>query len=258
MATTQKMYLGDDEIGITRFGEDGNIINGAFTFTLPIDYLVVAGGGGGGDGFDSGRDAGGGGAGRFVSSSITLEGVPSLSVVVGNGGAVDSNGSDSSLIGGGLTIRMKGGGAGGRDDVDSGDGQDGGSGGGGCQEFLGGSYQGGTATNSPLTSDLAGIGTNGGNGATGAGAGGGVSTQWLDGVTYATGGTAQGGVQTTAGSGGRGGGALLSDPQATAGLKGIVKIRYAGNQKATGGTITQSGGYTYHSFTSNGTFTVTG
>jgi hypothetical protein len=33
-----------------------------------------------------------------------------------------------------------------------------------------------------------------------------------------------------------------------------VIIRYLGIQKATGGTITQSGGYTIHTFTSSGTF----
>jgi hypothetical protein len=36
-----------------------------------------------------------------------------------------------------------------------------------------------------------------------------------------------------------------------------VIIRYAGTtQKATGGTVTTSGGYTYHTFTSSGDFTV--
>jgi hypothetical protein len=35
-----------------------------------------------------------------------------------------------------------------------------------------------------------------------------------------------------------------------------VIIRYAGGQAATGGTVTSSGGYTIHTFTSNGTFTI--
>jgi hypothetical protein len=34
-----------------------------------------------------------------------------------------------------------------------------------------------------------------------------------------------------------------------------VIVRYAGTPKASGGTITQSGGYTYHTFTTSGTFT---
>jgi len=48
MSTTQKMYLGSDEIGITKFGKDGNTIRGAFPAKFDVDYLVVAGGGGGG------------------------------------------------------------------------------------------------------------------------------------------------------------------------------------------------------------------
>jgi hypothetical protein len=34
-----------------------------------------------------------------------------------------------------------------------------------------------------------------------------------------------------------------------------VIIRYLGNQRGSGGTVTQSGGYTIHTFTSSGTFT---
>jgi hypothetical protein len=34
-----------------------------------------------------------------------------------------------------------------------------------------------------------------------------------------------------------------------------VVIRYFGAQRATGGTVTSSGGFTIHTFTSSGTFT---
>jgi hypothetical protein len=40
-----------------------------------------------------------------------------------------------------------------------------------------------------------------------------------------------------------------------AGSSGIVILRYPGAQKGTGGTVTSAGGYTYHTFTSSGTFT---
>jgi hypothetical protein len=41
-----------------------------------------------------------------------------------------------------------------------------------------------------------------------------------------------------------------------AGGSGYVMIRYSGSQAATGGdSITEDGGYTYHEFTSSGTFT---
>ena len=44
-----------------------------------------------------------------------------------------------------------------------------------------------------------------------------------------------------------------------AGTQGVFIIRYLGTvAKATGGTITTSGGYTIHTFTSAGTFTYTG
>jgi hypothetical protein len=35
----------------------------------------------------------------------------------------------------------------------------------------------------------------------------------------------------------------------------VVIVRYVGPQRGTGGTITSSGGYTIHRFTSSGTFT---
>jgi hypothetical protein len=34
-----------------------------------------------------------------------------------------------------------------------------------------------------------------------------------------------------------------------------VIVRYLGGQRASGGTVTALGGYTYHTFTSSGTFT---
>jgi hypothetical protein len=35
----------------------------------------------------------------------------------------------------------------------------------------------------------------------------------------------------------------------------LVIIRYSGAQKGSGGTIVTTGGYTYHTFTSSGTYT---
>jgi hypothetical protein len=39
-----------------------------------------------------------------------------------------------------------------------------------------------------------------------------------------------------------------------AGGSGIVIIRYAGSQRGSGGTVVTTGGYTYHTFTSSGTY----
>ena len=91
----------------------------------------------------------------------------------------------------------------------------------------------------------------------------GVSTYYAGG-----GGGASDGIQ---GLGGLGGGGSAGNPGVagapnTGGMangvggvggSGIVIIRYkTGSMTATGGTITTSGDYTIHTFTSNGTFTV--
>ena len=39
------------------------------------------------------------------------------------------------------------------------------------------------------------------------------------------------------------------------GGSGIIIIRYAGSTRGSGGTITSSGGYTYHTFLASGSYT---
>tara|TARA_R110000868_G_scaffold10560_2_gene51420 strand:+ start:1054 stop:2208 length:1155 start_codon:yes stop_codon:yes gene_type:complete len=137
-----------------------------------------------------------------------------------------------------------------------------------------------------------GAGAVGANGTSTKGGNGGAGSAWLDGTTYAGGGggsatrynsnTSQG-----AGSGGSGGGgngsfnyispASFNNPQNggantggggggssgqsisgrvnASGGSGIVIIRYSGNQVGSGGTVSSAGGYTYHTFTSSGTYT---
>ena len=60
-------------------------------------------------------------------------------------------------------------------------------------------------------------------------------------------------TQGTDGTGGGGGGGTTYEESETGrrGGSGVVVIRYLGTPKATGGTITQSGGYTYHRFLSS-------
>ena len=98
-------------------------------------------------------------------------------------------------------------------------------GGGAC-----GTYQGASAG--------AGGAGGGGAGAYGNGATGGAGNFYGGG-----GGAGSGGFSWTHGPGG-------------AGYQGIVIIRYFGGQRATGGSITFVGGYTIHTFTSSGTFTI--
>ena len=56
------------------------------------------------------------------------------------------------------------------------------------------------------------------------------------------------GIAGTANTGGGGGGASGS------GGSGVVIISYLGSQRGTGGTVTSSGGYTIHTFTSSSTY----
>jgi hypothetical protein len=62
------------------------------------------------------------------------------------------------------------------------------------------------------------------------------------------------GVSGTNGLGGGGGGGGTSNGLGGAGGSGVVIIRYAGAQQATGGTVTTSSGFTIHTFTSSGAF----
>ena len=68
------------------------------------------------------------------------------------------------------------------------------------------------------------------------------------------------GQDATAYTGSGGGGGAGSSytgitSKAGSGAGGIILIRYAGSQRGSGGTVYTSGGYTYHKFTSSGTFT---
>jgi hypothetical protein len=57
-----------------------------------------------------------------------------------------------------------------------------------------------------------------------------------------------------ANTGGGGGGGSQSSSGLSGG-SGVVIVRYLGSQRATGGTVTSSGGFTIHTFTTSGTFT---
>jgi len=254
--------------------------------SVSADYLVVAGGGGGGAGTSGVIEGGGGGAGGFrTGSGLTLNKNSSYSVTVGSGGASNTNGSDSVLS----TITSTGGGAGGRNGTTSG--STGGSGGGAGGVTVSGA-NGNTPSTSPSQGNNGGAGVgvsvfaSGGGGGAGAvggtavsapGAGGAGTASSISGssITYAGGG---GGTQggTTSGAGGAGGGGAgatsgagnagtanlgggggagssVGSGAGGAGGSGIVIISYAGTPQFTGGTITQSGGNTIHTFTSSGT-----
>jgi hypothetical protein len=262
-----------------------------------LNYLVIAGGGSGGSAkWATNFGSGGGGAGGYLSGSATLSNLLTFTVIVGAGGPTGSiydqigfNGSDSVFDSSFLSVVSTAGGGGGRNG-----GSGGGSladlpylpiG-------LGIPGQGFNGANGPSNGECGGGGGAGQAGATGATtAKGGDGLTWLDGVTRAGGGggtrslsSAGGALSGPGGAGGGGRGAntdVNPDVLATAGTvntgsgggvgwpslgeyeiggaggSGIIKVRYAGTPRATGGTITQSGGFTYHEFTSSGTLTFT-
>lgn len=178
------------------------------------DILIVAGGGGGAEASLNNDDAaGGGGAGgyRALASQTISEG--SYTVTVGAGGAVDTNGSDTSL---GALGTVVGGGRGGPffsqgifGGSGGGAGADGGSGGGSTADGNNGGAGGDNASGGG-----GGAGAAGTSGTSQAGDGG-DGSQWLDGNYYAGGGGGGGGKSgygfATGGLGGGGRGAYTID-----------------------------------------------
>lgn len=251
-----------------------------------VDYLVVAGGGSGGW-----QIGGGGGAGGYLAGSSTVIGLNNYFITVGAGGAGSTgssggaNGSNSVFS----SFTAIGGGKGGNNATD----QASGGSGGGCGEgqspgsgTAGQGNAGGVAYDSSSfgSGGGGGAGSSGGNGTSSVGGNGGPGLNWqslgtyyagggaggLYGGTGGTGGTGGGGnagasagasgSAGTANTGGGGGGGCFNPSGSVsgsggAGGSGIVIIRYAGSQRGTGGTVTSSGGYTYHTFTTSGTFT---
>lgn len=242
-----------------------NIFTSNGTFTPPIsltaDILVVAGGGGGGT---DGALGGGGGAGGVVySASQSLASGVSYTCTVGSGGvggvwngALSTQGSNSSVTGGSLSLTAAvGGGRGGGTSTSgtggsSGAGGSGGSGGGGMGYWTpngGGSptsgqgYGGGSGATNPNfgTGGGGGAGVAGTNGSGGNGGAGGVGTS-----TYSSWGAATGYGQNVLGTyyfAGGGGGAGTGSSAAGgyggggAGLYGSVPANAVSNTGGGGG-----------------------
>ena len=241
---------------------------------LDVDYLLVGGGAIGENSNQTDYCGYGGGAGGFNSSHTSIAFAATYSVIIGAGGTnVAPDGGSSSFAGdyagGGIgnnvgypqapgsspqTITCgispligiyKQGGDGssttgslpfctGTPPDRSGKGGDGGS---GSLWYDGNYYSGGGGGGTFSFVGNAGVGGLGGGGT------GGYNTGLAATGSKNTGGGGGGGSQFGSGIGGDGG-------------SGIVKIRYYGSgSKATGGTITYSDGYTYHSFTASATFT---
>lgn len=259
--------------------------------------IVGAGGGGGYASTDGDGDgAGGGGGGGAVKQGSQNLGTDTFPVVVGPTTAVYTTGANSSFngitaIGGGRGGRpnenggdgASGGGAGrgyyegdigtaahyggnGIDGYQGGrdfwDGDNYGGGGGGGATEVGGDaidnqapeYRAGGHGGEGVTSSISGTSR-----VYGSGGGGGASNGPGTGGTNAGSGTAAAkNAPANYGGGGGGGGAAAGGDAGGTGGSGVVILRYlTGKAQATGGTMTTSGAYTIHTFTSNGNFVLT-
>ena len=220
------------------------------------NYVAVAGAGGGGSSSSGSWHGGGGGAGGVKPGTFQFVHGTAYAITIGNGGASNTAGQNTVITGVDTAV---GGGKGGSNSV----GGNGGSGGGGSTN----GQAGGAATagqgNAGGTAQAASAAAGGGGGAGTAG-GTNVAGQGLSfaiGATLVTvgaggqpGNAGSGAGAANTGNGGDGGNASGTNP-GYAGGSGKVVIWYRGAQRGTGGTITSSGGYTIHTFTSNGTFT---
>lgn len=262
---------------------------------VQVLLIAGGGSGGNGASNGSNCSGGGGAGGVLFNSTVNVSGGTGYGITIGGGGSSygassSQDGYDGSATQGfGLTA--VGGGRGGG--AQAGNGGNGGSGGGagegmtpgsgtsgqgfdgGSNNFGGGGGAGGVggswnvnsnANGGPATSAYstwsAATGTGVGGqyaGGGGGGSGGGGQSTLNGGGGGATNGATSGNdtssatANTGSGSGAAGTGGA---PNTTgAGGSGLCIVRYAGSQAGSGGSVATTGGFTYHTFTSNGTFT---
>jgi len=230
--TSVTVTVGAGGAGITgNVNQTGN--NGTASSIATINTTSV-GGGGGAKGAGSSSDGNDGGSGGGAS----VTGTPGSGTSgQGNDGG---DGTSSSPYGGG------GGGGAGSVGGDA-DGTRAGAGGSGTSAYSAWA----TATSTGASGLYA-----------GGGGGSGYQTAGTQGLAGSGGGgqggsdadVAAAGTANTGGGGGGGGGRAGTYPSA-AGGSGIVMIRYAGSQAATGGSVVTTDGFTYHTFITSGTFT---
>ena len=223
------------------------LISGAYSVTVGAGGSNITGGNN--SVFSSITSTGGGTSGYRTNVAPTAGGC-------GGGGAGDAD--TGAAITGAAGTAAQG--------FDGGNGHDAGS-------FYGGGGGGGAGANG--VSSAVGDGFKGGAGGAGlnsnidgtitqrSGGGGAGSDSVSQGGVGGAGGGGNGCVSGTAGNpgtantgGGGGGGQGGSAGAGAAGGSGVVIIRYLGSQAATGGNVTNSGGYKIHTFTGSGTFTV--
>jgi hypothetical protein len=241
-----------------------------------LEILGVGGGGGGGlENAAYGSGGGGGGGGQVASWTTSYSSGQTYTVTIGAGGVgssytggvvyQSSNGNASTIVIDSTTYTAFGGNRGldATSNSNAGTGGSGlsnsGAGGrGGIKSISSNPISGGTGSTYgwlDITSD--GVLNSGMRYV--AGGGGGGNYQGQPGSGAAAGGLGGGGTSNTSGTintgggGGGGNGTSWYAPSGGSGGSGLVILRYAGAQVATGGDVFTSGGYTYHRFRSSGT-----
>jgi hypothetical protein len=256
---------------LTKLATNTWVLDTSGPFSIAAEYLVVGGGGGGGGNSSGGWQGGGGGAGGYrTGTTVLLD--QSYPIIIGAGGAggtsaaSGSSGSNSSFN----SIIGTGGGYGGGAISNGGgaDGGSGGSGGGGAGKIGVSTGGAGNAGSFSPVEGYAGAGNSGstnnpgcGGGSSSAATAGAPSTAGAgtsnsisgSAVTYGVGGGISTGTAGTANRGNGGAGGSGASGNGGAGGTGEVTVKYLGEARFTGGTITSSGGYTIHTFTSSGT-----
>jgi hypothetical protein len=249
-------------------GGAGGLLLSTAGITVGSSYAIIVGAGGSGGSSRSNVDGGGlpGTNGGFSKIFDTIcigggqgQGEENSTSAASTGGSGGGRGGDSATNGGlgtvgqgnlgGDSAGRSGGGGGGANTAGGNaiNGVSGGVGGNGITWFDGNVYAcGGGGGGGAASTGTAAGGSSNVNGGLG-------SRSTGDASNNAGNGYAQPGAANT-GTGGGGAGAGYAQGGQNGG-SGIVLIRYAGAQRGTGGTITSSGGYTYHRFTTSGTFT---
>jgi len=221
-----------------------------------VEYLIVGGGGGGGA-LSAGN--GGGNGGEVKSGSFNTYPSESYSIFVGDGGPgsrlsvsepTGSNGTGSYISGSNVTVPtyyIANGGNGGTSTVGSGNNGTGSNGQNGNLWADGKWYGGGGAITAPAVS----------YGGKGGGANGDYPYNLTSFDAYGNSIFPSQVPNTNTGGGASGYKSPVGPSGCASGSKGIVALRYLGAPIATGGTIINSGSYTYHYYTASGEFNTT-
>jgi hypothetical protein len=227
---------------IHTFLSSGNFIvtyDGDYT----IEYLIVAGGGGSGEAVVLYSASGGGGAGGVVSGNFSNLDLGTYPITIGNGGAINSNGGNSTFN----SLIAYGGGRGSSNYYPTG--HNGGCGGGGHAGRYGGAFPGGSGSQGfdggngavltyASSGGGGGMGAPGGNGDwTAANGGNGIiSSITGSSVYYGGGGAGSREGTSTFGTGGLGGGGGASNKNGTPNTGGGGAGGFTTNISTQGGT----------------------